>query len=247
MPDLTKHPVLAAPYGAARTSLTKRGLDNLRLSVYLVVDFSRSMRGYFANGSVQKLAERVLALAAHVDDDGVVPVIFFDDAVRRPVNVSVNDMSGNDITGGIIERIRVRAGNMGATNYAATIRAVRSLHAHSDNPGRPAVVIFQTDGAPNKRRAAERELCDAATDPIFWSFLGFGDERNVPPGEEARFDFLRKLDTLNVPARRVVDNASFFPAGHDPRNLSDTDLYDGLMAEVPAWLIQYAQYAATRR
>lgn len=68
--------------------------------------------------------------------------------------------------------------------------------------------------------------------PLFWQFIGFS------PG---RFDFLRKLDVLEVPKMRVVDNAGFFPAGRAPKRMSDAELYDRLMSEFPDWL------AAARR
>jgi hypothetical protein len=62
---------------------------------------------------------------------------------------------------------------------------------------------------------------------MFWQFIGFGPDR---------FDFLRKLDDLAVPGKRVVDNAGFFPAGDNPQRTSDADLYDQLMNEFPDWL-----------
>lgn len=70
-------------------------------------------------------------------------------------------------------------------------------------------------------------MCDSSTLPIFWQFIGFGDDK---------FKFLRKLDDLPVPRKRAVDNAAFFPAGLDPRTISDDDLYRSLMDEFPSWL-----------
>lgn len=60
-------------------------------------------------------------------------------------------------------------------------------------------------------------------------FVGFGDTRS------SQFDFLRKLDELAVPARRAVDNAGYFHAGLDPRQVPDAELYDRLVAEFPSW------------
>jgi hypothetical protein len=103
------------------------------------------------------------------------------------------------------------------------MRAVIDLHR---GPG-PAFVVFQTDGAPNSKREATEVLCAAATLPIFWQFIGFGDDE---------FAYLRRLDELPVPAKRVVDNAGFFPAGREPASIPDGQLYDSLMAEFPSWL-----------
>ena len=65
---------------------------------------------------------------------------------------------------------------------------------------------------------------------MFWQFIGFGNKRS------SQFNFLHKLDELAVPAQRPVDNAGFFHAGLDPRQVPDADLYDRLVAEFPHWL-----------
>ena len=219
--DLTKltatAPGLVDLYKTARVSLDKHRLGGERAAVYLVIDHSRSMSRYFKDGSVQALAERVLALAAHFDDDGTVPVIFFDTTARQPVDISVYDYAGS------IDRIKASAATMGSTNYAAAMRAVIDLHKGSG----PAFVVFQTDGAPNSKRETTEVLCDAARLPIFWQFIGFGDDE---------FAYLQRLDELPVPAKRVVDNAGFFPAGKEPRSIPDGVLYDSLMSEFPHWL-----------
>jgi hypothetical protein len=216
--DLTKAaPSFVNLYKTARVSLDKHRLGGERAAVYLVIDHSRSMGRYFKDGSVQALAERVLALAAHFDDDGTVPVIFFDTTARAAVEISVTDYVGS------IDRIKAGAGAMGATNYAAAMQAVIDLHKSSG----PAFVVFQTDGAPTSKRETTEVLCEAAKLPIFWQFIGFGDDE---------FAYLRRLDDLPVPAKRIVDNAGFFPAGVEPRSVPDDVLFDNLMSEFPQWL-----------
>jgi hypothetical protein len=118
---------------------------------------------------------------------------------------------------------------MGKTSYHLAMDAVIDLHLDSGAKD-PALVVFQTDGGPINKLAAERYLCKAAELPLFWQFVGFGD-----PGSR-QFDFLRRLDDLAVPQKRSVDNAGFFHAGSDPRAVSDAELYDRLVGEFPQWL-----------
>ncbi|MET4644621.1 hypothetical protein ABID95_004370 [Streptomyces atratus] len=47
---------------------------------------------------------------------------------------------------------------------------------------------------------------------------------------------MRRLDTLAVPACRVVDNAGFFHAGRTPKTTGDHQLFDQLLHEFPDWL-----------
>ncbi|WP_171164505.1 VWA domain-containing protein [Streptomyces sp. I05A-00742] len=216
-------PGLVSLYKSAGISLRKRGLAGRRAAVYLVLDRSGSMREYYRNGSVQHLAEQVLGLSAHLDDDGTVPVVFFSTDVDGVAEIDLTEYAGR------IEELHASYGHMGRTNYHLAMQAVIK-HYKKSGATDPAFVVFQTDGGPYSKSAAEKALCDAAELPIFWQFIAFGD----PEGKG--FDFLRKLETLPVPERRVVDNAGFFHAGRDPRSLSDDRLYEELMAEFPAWL-----------
>ncbi|MFJ3227554.1 vWA domain-containing protein [Streptomyces sp. NPDC086783] len=216
-------PALVSLYKTAGVSLTKYGLDGQRAAVYLVVDYSGSMKPYYKDGSVQALADRVLGLAAHFDDDGTVPVVFFSTDIDAVTDIALVNHRGR------IEQIAAGLGHMGKTSYHLAMDAVIDLHLDSGAKD-PALVVFQTDGGPINKLAAERYLCKAAELPLFWQFVGFGD-----PGSR-QFDFLRKLDDLAVPQKRSVDNAGFFHAGSDPRAVSDAELYDRLVGEFPQWL-----------
>ncbi|MEU1471707.1 VWA domain-containing protein [Streptomyces sp. NPDC005761] len=217
-------PGMVSLYKSAAASLRERALEGVRAAVYLVLDRSGSMRPYYRDGSVQHLAERVLGLSAHLDDDGVVPVVFFSTDVDGISDVSLARYEGR------IEKLHQNLGHMGRTNYHWAMDEVID-HYLASGSSDPALVVFQTDGGPTSRLAAERYVCKAAKLPLFWQFVGFGD----PDANE--FAFLHKLDDLAVPATRVVDNAGFFHAGRDPGSLSDTVLYDRLLSEFPSWLV----------
>lgn len=216
-------PALVEHYRAAGVSLRKHGMSGQRAAVYLVLDYSGSMREYYRDGSVQAFADRVLGLSANLDDDGVVPVVVFSTDVDCETEIALADHRGR------VDRIVSGLGHMGKTSYHVAMDAVIDHHLDSGSTA-PALVVFQTDGGPISRPAAERYLCKAAELPLFWQFVGFGDKSS------SQFNFLRKLDELAVPQKRAVDNAGFFHAGPDPREVPDDVLYDRLVAEFPHWL-----------
>lgn len=213
-------PGLVSLFKAASVSLVKNRISGQRAAVYLVLDRSGSMRRYYRDGSVQHLAEQTLALAANLDDDGVVPVVFFSTEVDGVAEVGLDAYQGR------IGALHESMGHMGRTNYHLAMQAVID-HYQACGATDPAFVVFQTDGSPSSRTAAEHVLCTAARLPIFWQFVGFGDDE---------FRFLRRLDELPAPQRRLVDNAGFFAAGDAPRSIPDAVLYDELLAEFPQWL-----------
>lgn len=216
-------PGLAAHYESAGVSLRKNGLGGRRAAVYLVLDRSGSMRPYYKDGTMQHFAEQVLALSAHLDDDAVVPVTFFSTDVDGAADLSLSNF------GGRIDALHQGLGHMGRTNYHWAMDSVIDHYLASESRA-PALVVFQTDGGPTSRFAAERYVCKGARLPLFWQFVGFGDP------DENEFAFLHRLDELGVPAKRVVDNAGFFHAGLTPRSVSDAVLYDQLLREFPHWL-----------
>ncbi|MBD0735562.1 vWA domain-containing protein [Streptomyces sp. CBMA29] len=213
-------PGLVSLYKTAAVSLAKHRVGGERAAVYLVLDRSGSMRPYYRDGSVQHLAEQTLALAANLDDDGVVPVVFFSTEIDGTADI------GLDAYRDRISPLHESMGHMGRTNYHVAMQAVID-HYTACGAKDPAFVVFQTDGSPSSKTAAEHVLCTAARLPIFWQFVGFGQDE---------FRFLHKLDDLPVPARRVIDNAGFFAAGPSPKAIADADLYDQLLNEFPQWL-----------
>ncbi|MET9122951.1 VWA domain-containing protein [Streptomyces sp. NPDC004528] len=221
-------PLVGVPSGlvsltkAAGVSLAKAGVPaGLRAAVYLVVDRSGSMCDHFRNGDVQDLADRALGLSANLDDDGTVPLVFFD---HRPYPVV--DISLDQYQGVVAAQHQLHGGErtMGGTVYMAAMATVID-HYRNSGATDPALVIFQTDGGPADTDATRLQLAQASKLPIFWAFVGFGPTKVA---------FLRELDRLRG---RLVDNASYFHAGADPRGLPDHELYDGITSEFSRWLV----------
>ena len=211
-------PALVNLTKTAAISLEKTGLTGQRAAVYLVVDRSYSMAGFYRDGSVQLLAEQALGLSANLDDDGIVPLIMFDSAPYQAAEIRLDNYTGQ-----IANWHQLNGGEptMKGTQYAPAMAAVID-HYQRSGAADPALVVFQTDGDPQDRDATERMLRNVSGLPVFWSFLGYGHNIN----------FLKKLDTLRG---RQVDNASFFHAPN-PHTVTDSELYDGLTHEYADWL-----------
>ncbi|MEV5470787.1 VWA domain-containing protein [Streptomyces sp. NPDC052207] len=208
----SRAPGLTSAYEAAAAALEKHGLTGTRAGVYLVLDRSASMRPYYKDGSAQALGEQALALAAHFDPEASVHVVFFSTELDGTGELTLTDHENK------IDELHAGLGRMGRTSYHVAVEAVLAHHEKS-GPAVPALVIFQTDGAPDAKTPATQSLTEAAKNhpAVFFSFVAFGDPENKA------FDYLRKLKS---------DNTSAFLAGETPLELTDAEVYEGILA---AW------------
>ncbi|MEU9327479.1 VWA domain-containing protein [Streptomyces canus] len=208
--DLAVPPTLRTAYTAAATALTTHSLTGTTATTYLVLDRSASMRPYYKDGSAQALGEQTLALAAHLDPESKVHVVFFSTELDGTGELTLTDHENK------IDDLHAGLGRMGRTSYHAAVEEVLAHHT-KNSPDTPALVVFQTDGAPDAKTPATQALAEAAkTHPaVFFSFVAFGDPENKA------FDYLRKLKLANT---------SHFLAGATPKELTDAEIYEGILA-----------------
>lgn len=215
-----KAPQLVSLVKAAHVSLEKQGLVDHVAKVCLVLDISGSMLGLYRRGVVQRVCERLLALACLFDDDKSIDVFLFDSRAIEAGEISVETIAG------AVDRLISQHKLGGGTDYAPVMNLVRRFYKGTTLP---VYALFVTDGAPGDKSASQKTLREASREAIFWQFVGVGGER---------FDFLEKLDDLRD---RFIDNADFF-AAPDPSKLSDQEVYRLLLQEYPGWLRMARQH-----
>ena len=198
--------------------LEKTNLLNTKARVAVALDFSSSMSRLYKDGSVQAVIERLLPIAVQFDDNGEMELWLFDNGYKRMPNISLNNYYGY-----IKREILDKGYRMGGTCYAPVMKDIANKYIKEEPMPIADYVIFITDGANSDRAAAKETIVENANYPIFWQFVGIGNER---------FEFLRKLDELDG---RYVDNANFFEI-NNLLDSSDNEIYSKLLAEFPAWL-----------
>lgn len=218
-------PKLVSLAKKAAVSLEKKSMGGATAKVVLTLDISGSMSSRYRAGEVDRLVERVLGLGLNMDDDGSIEVYAFGSGAYR---IGIAD-AGNYRT--FVTDMLKKRSLEGSTHYGETIRMIRSDYGGQSDFGKvPVYVMFVTDGDTNDKRLTEQQIKEAASEGIFWQFMGIGGSGVFSSG----FDFLEKLDDLKG---RKVDNCDFFSVPSADA-LTDEELYDKMMGEYPKWVAE---------
>lgn len=198
--------------------LEKKKLTGVVARVGLVLDISGSIRNLYKNGTVQKVVERILAVASQFDDDGMLDVWVYDNEFSRLPSVTERDFE-NYVSLRILNSDTIH--KFGRNDEPPVMYDVMNKYLKEDPSKDPAFIVFINDGGC--KRTIKKPVVSSSDKPIFWQFVGVGN---------SNFEVLENLDTMEG---RFIDNANFFHV-QDIDAITDEQLYDRLLNEFPDWI-----------
>jgi stress response protein SCP2 len=206
-------------------SLEKNQLQDVLAHVAIVMDASGSMSASYQNGTVQAVIDRIVLLAARLDDDGNLDTWFYASRYEKHPDMTINNVANylsKQVKSGFLGIVKgLGVGN----NEPPVMKEVLDTYKHSTLP---VLVIFITDGGIYETSHIKKILIEASNYPIFWQFVGVAG---------SNYGVLEALDEMEG---RIVDNAGFF-AVDDLKKIKDEELYDRLLSEFPHWLNEVKQ------
>ncbi|MDY6804916.1 MAG: TerD family protein [Cyanobacteriota bacterium] len=213
-------------------SLEKKNLTTVKARVGIAVDISGSMDIVYKNGTLQKVLERLLAVAIRLDDNGKLDVWVFNEICQRLP--AVTEENYEDYANREILPTFGKVGNGRYDNYAPFAIDVMQKYLQEEPAKFPNLIVVIGDGGCTDSDRAELALKAASKYPIFWQFIGVPVPSQGSSVSEinSNFEWLKYLDRMEG---RVADNANFFEVS-DIDAISDEELYDRLLNEFPLWL-----------
>jgi hypothetical protein len=217
------------------------GLGTQTARVAVAFDISGSMSRLYSNGTVQEVADRLLALGMKFDSNQAIDVFAFDNYAH-----TIGEVNEANFFKYVEKNIAPKVG--GGTAYAPVMEAILAHYGYGgrtpekkgfmgklfggSKPAEstptlddPVFVIFITDGDTFDQDKSEAIIKEASKYGVFWKFVGIGSEN---------FAFLGKLDDM---PGRVIDNADFKKINNITA-VNETDLYKDLLDEFPEWIKQ---------
>ncbi|MEM5017536.1 vWA domain-containing protein [Metabacillus indicus] len=198
--------------------LEKKKLTGVVARVGLVLDISGSMRSLYKDGTVQKVVERILAVASQFDDDGMLDVWVYDNEFTRLPSVTERDFE-NYVNREILFNDSIH--KFGRNDEPPVMFDVMTKYLKEEPSSDPAFIVFINDGGC--KSTIKKPVVSSSDKPLFWQFVGIGD---------SNFKVLENLDTMEG---RFIDNANFFHVQNIDA-MTDEELYDRLLNEFPDWI-----------
>jgi hypothetical protein len=215
-----------------------KGIGDQRARVILVLDASGSMYELYP-ATMRDSVERVVAVAAQLDDDGSLEAWRFASRSQQLPTLELGELPhwlDHCVQIGEAEseppkRLRRRSRpaypqleKVGVRNEEhKVLRDIREYVRANPVPD-PTFVLFFSDGGIYQDRKIEKHLIASQEEPIFWQFIGLGSEED--------YGVLEHFDTL---PGRTIDNVGFFSID-DIEQIDDSELYDRILSEFPLWL-----------
>jgi len=194
----------------------------------LILDASGSMWDEYRDGKVQDIVNRAAVLGLQFDDNESISAYAYATSPTRLPSLTASNYRSyvKDVTNNL--RGSTIVSGIGYENDEPLImRMVIDDVKAQLKPGtrvRPRYVFFLTDGGVDERksRLIENLIIESSELPIFWEFVGLGDQNY---GALTRFDDLKG---------RKVDNSDFFKID-DYRRLSVEEFFGLMLTEYPEW------------
>ncbi len=201
-------------------SLEKKQLQNVIARVALVMDASGSMKKSYRNGTVQSVMDRIVIIAARMDNDETLETWFYATTHEKFPDISIENVEGYlkmCIENGLFPTDK----RLGGRNNEPPV--MQEIFERYKSSKLPVLIIFITDGGISETKKIKQILIESADYPIFWQFVGVAG---------SGYGVLQELEKMKG---RAVDNAGFFSVD-DLANIKDEELYDRLLSEFPIWL-----------
>ncbi|QHT55672.1 stress protein [Cellulomonas sp. H30R-01] len=202
-------------------SLEKKGAAGLRARVIGVLDVSGSTAGLYRRGVFTRAVERIMPVAAALDDDAEMQMF-----LMGARGVRVDDLQVGDLPQWLERWTSRRPAEAGGVNNERAVIDEVLRYVATQPADVPTLVLFFHDGGVTDNRGTEAAIRAAVPSPVFWQFIGLG---------RSNYGILARLDDLQG---RTVDNTGFF-ALDDIDAVPDSALYDRLVHEFPDWVRAY--------
>jgi len=190
--------------------LAKRNMPNVVAQVGFAIDISGSMQGMYSNGTVQKVVDRLLAIANKFDDNGSLDAWAFQNSAFDLAPATEADFENEYVKRNILKNSKVNL--WGGTSYAPVMEKITEHYfgastapakssgglfgglfgkknapaaASSEETADPVFIIFVTDGENDDKSDTRKMIEQYADKNIYWEFVGIGNGSD--------FNFLKQI------------------------------------------------------